>query len=189
MPDTIEFTRHKIDFDAYFRMAELGILGRGDRVELINGEIIDMAPIGRGHSAIVGRLNRTLVLEGGTKTIVWPQNSVALDRFNHPEPDFLLLRPRDDFYGTGERPNAQDVLLVIEVSDSSLAYDRKVKLPLYAQFGIGEYWIVDVKARLVEVYRDPDGNAYRTKSTHGAYDQLTLALAPDITIGLGQLFG
>ena len=129
MPDTIEFTRHKIDFDAYLRMAELGILGRGDRVELINGEIIDMAPIGKGHSAIVGRLTRTLVLEGGTKTIVWPKNSVALDRFNHPEPDFLLLRPRDDFYGTGERPSPADILVLIEVPHSSLRYARDVKLP------------------------------------------------------------
>ena len=189
MPDTNELIRHKIDADTYYRMAEAGLLRSGDRVELIDGEIVDMAPIGQGHEATVNRLNRSLVIDCGDRAIVSTQNSVRLDARNVPEPDFILFRARQDFHGTGDRPTPNDVLLIIEVSDSSITYDRGEKLRLYAEAGIGEYWIADVNGRVVEVYRNPAGGTYRDKSTHGPDERIALALAPDMTIGLGQLFG
>ena len=177
-------TQHKLDVDDYYRMAGAGILGEDDRVELIDGRIIDMAPIGQGHVASVNGLTRALVIGCGEKAIVSVQNPARLDRLNVPRPDFAVFRPRADFYAAGEPPGPADVLLLVEVADSSLRYDRTVKLPLYARAGIAEVWIVDLKRRVLHAHRRPTDGEYAEITTHHPGDHLALAAAPDITVRL-----
>jgi len=181
-------SRHRLDVDDFYRMAEAGILGENQRVELIGGDLIDMAPTGQGHAGTVSRLTRDLVLAGDGRAIVWSQSSIRLDRYNVPQPDLAILRYREDFYATGEPPGPADVLLLIEVANSSLAFDRTVKLPLYARSGIAEVWIVDVQRGILEAHRNPAGDGYTDTSTHRPGDKLTLLLAPDIVIPLNLVF-
>ena len=181
--------RHKLDVDAYHRMADAGIFGNQERIELIGGDLIDMAPIGQGHAGIVSGLTEALVLACAGRAIVWPQNPIRLDRSSEPQPDLAVLRRRADFYTSGERPGPADVLLVVEVADSSLRFDRTVKLPLYARAGIAELWIVDLKRRVVDVHRKPLGNGYGETTTHQSGDRLALVLAPEIVVKLNLTFG
>lgn len=176
--------RHKLDVHDYERMVLVGILGERDRVELIRGEIMDMAPIGQGHEGWVNALNQALVLACHGKAIVSVQNSIRLDRWSVPQPDFAVFRYREDFYLDGRRPNPADALLLIEVADSSLRYDREVKLPLYAEAGIREYWIADLQGRVVNAYRQPEGNRYVEEMTCRGGDQVALSAAPDIVVAL-----
>ena len=190
MVDTdVVLTRHKLNVEDYGRMVDAGILGEGDRVELIDGELIDMAPIGQGHAATVNALNRALVLACGERAIVSPQNPVRIDQLNEPQPDFALFRPRADFYHAGDQPGPADVLLLIEVADSSAQFDRTVKLPMYARAGIAEVWIIDLKRRVLDVYREPTGDEYRETVTHQPGDIVMLALAPEIKVPLDRVFG
>ncbi len=182
-------TRRKLDVSDYYRMSEVGIFGEDDRLELIDGELINMAPIGQGHAATVSGLARALVRACADSAIVWPQNPVRLDQWNEPQPDLAVLRARADFYATGERPGPADVLLLVEVADSSLRFDRTVKLPLYARAGIAELWIVDLKRRVLEAHRSPAGDGYREMAAHQAGEQLALLLAPEIVVQLDLMFG
>ena len=152
--------RHRLDVDAYYKMAEAGILTREDRVELIDGEIIDMNAIGSPHAAIMNAAQPAVCPRRGrgNRPCRRPR-PVRLDSYNEPEPDLMLLRPRADDY-QANHPGAADVLLLIEVSDSSLAYDRGRKLALYAKFGVAEVWIVDLAGAAVEIYRGPKDGAY-----------------------------
>lgn len=150
-------SRHLISVDAFHRMGEAGILGRDDRVELIDGEIIDMSPIGALHAAIVARLASYFSQRVGDKAVVWCQNPLRLDDISEPEPDIAILRPRADFYTTAH-PGPADVLLVIEVADTSLAYDLGTKVPLYARHGIPEVWVIDAATRRTSVFRWPTGD-------------------------------
>lgn len=186
---SVVLTRHRLDVDEYYRMAEAGILGEDDRIELIDGELIDMAPIGDDHAWTVVALNEALVLAFAGRAMVSPQNPVRLDRYNEPQPDFAVFRARPDKYRTGERAGPADVLLLIEVADSSLRFDRSVKLPLYARAGIAEVWIVDLKRRVLNAYRRPAGDGYDEMTTHQAGDSVGLALDPDIRIALDRVFG
>ena len=179
-------TRRRFDADAYYRMAEAGVLGDPRRVELIDGEIIDMAAIGSPHAAITNRLVRAFaaaVAEGSTLMSV--QSPLRLDRYNEPEPDVMLLRPRADDY-RASHPTAADVLLLVEVSETSLAYDRATKLPLYARFSVPEVWIVDLVGAAVETYREPKDGAYASRQRLAA-GQLTPRLAPGVTIDAAAL--
>ena len=153
-------TKKRFTADEYHHMAEVGILAPRDRVELIDGEIIVMSPIGSRHSACVACANRALINAVGEKAIVQPQGSVRLDLFYEPEPDLVLLRPQADFYATRYR-TPDDVLLVIEIADSSLAYDRDMKAPIYAMAGIGEFWLADLHANAVWRYTSPERGAYK----------------------------
>jgi Uma2 family endonuclease len=179
-------TRHRLSVDAYYRMAEAGILTDPHRVELIDGEIIDLPAIGSPHAAITNRLarlfSRTLRDE---VALVSVQSPLRLDAYNEPEPDLMVLRPRGDGY-RASHPGASDVLLLIEVSESSLAYDRSAKLPLYARFGVPEVWIVDLIGTAVEVYREPREGAYasRERLTSGL---LAPALIPGGTIDVAHV--
>jgi len=146
--------RHRISVDAFHRMGEVGILGAADRVELIDGEIIDMSPIGALRAAIVARLASYFSQRLGGAAVVWCQNPVRLDDISEPEPDIAILRPKADFYMTAH-PGPTDVLLVIEVADTSLAYDLGTKVPLYARHGIPEAWVIDVVTRRTRVFRQP----------------------------------
>jgi Uma2 family endonuclease len=178
--------RHKLDVGAYYRMAEAGILGPRDHVELIDGEIIDMVPSGSLHWGKTIRLTRhfaRVVADG--HALVGVQGPLRLDSFNEPEPDLLLLRPRADDY-EGRHPSPADVLLVIEVADSSLVYDRSVKVPLYARFGIPELWIVDIANKAVEVFGEPHEGAFaaQERRTSGV---LTPRLVPAVSIDVEAL--
>jgi len=128
---TVQTHKRLFNVDEYHRMAATGVLSESDRVELIGGEILEMSPIGRRHAACVDRLTRLLVIRLGETAIVRVQNPIALGQHSEPQPDVSLLRPRDDFYASGH-PSPEDVLLVIEVCETSIDYDRDIKLPEYA---------------------------------------------------------
>ncbi len=151
---------HLFTVDELYRMLETGILSEDARVELIEGEIVDMAAIGIPHAACVDRLNRFLNRLLPEDVIVRVQNPIYLNQRSQPQPDLALLREQD--YARREHhPGPGDVLLVIEVSDTTLAFDRKVKVPLYARAGIPEVWVVNLQEDSVEVYSRPDGGAYQ----------------------------
>jgi 3-oxoadipate CoA-transferase, beta subunit len=153
-------TRRPITVVEYHRMGEVGILGKRDRVELIEGELVAMSPIGSYHQGTVNQLTHSLVQSIGEHAVVSVQGPVRLDDFSEPEPDFALLKPRPDFYRAAH-PGPSDVLLLIEVADTSLNYDRAVKRALYARHAIPELWIVDLNAGEVEIRRQPDAAAIR----------------------------
>ena len=186
---TLMPTRHKLHVDDFYRIAEAGSFQPHDRVELIDGKIIDMMPIGQGHYSMVGSLTRALVLACGDRGFVLVQCPLRLDPHNEPQPDASVLRPRADRYATGPRPGPADTLLIVEVADSSLHYDKTVKLPLYARAGIPEYWIVDLKNRVLDAYRHPEAGAYAQHTPHGPGERLPLAADPAITVTLDIVFG
>lgn len=181
-------TRHRLSVADYYRMGEAGIFAPNARVELIEGEIIDMAPIGTRHGSAVMRLNSLLSAAVGSRAVVSVQNPLRLSDLSEPEPDLMLLKPRDDFYADAH-PTAADVLLLIEVADTSARYDREIKLPLYARHGVPEVWIVDLDARLLRLFREPAGEAYVHASTTASPGHTLIAALLDITIDLGRILG
>lgn len=189
MDDLILPARHKITVDEYQALGETGVLGWEARVELIDGDIIDMAPIGQDHISTVNHLNETLVLACQRRAIVSVQNPVRLDRYNEPEPDFAIFRRRADFYRTGELAGPQDTLLLIEVANTSLRYDRTIKLQLYARAGIPEYWIIDLNAQRLDTYAQPSPEGYARTTQHGPTGHLALTQDPEIIVPLANLFG
>jgi Uma2 family endonuclease len=152
--------RRRFDVTEFHRMAEVGIFAEDDRLELIDGEIIEMHAIGGPHIRAAIVLNRLLVLAAGERFIVSTQNALRLDTGSEPEPDLVLLRPRAADRLGELPPLAEDALLIVEVSNSSLRYDREIKLPLYARHGVPEVWIVDLAAGEIEVCRAPAEGAY-----------------------------
>ena len=181
-------TPRRFDVDDYYRMAAAGILTPEDRVELIEGEIVDMAPIGSEHAATTDILNELVTRAVATaQAQVRVQGPLRLDRRNEPQPDLLLLRPRADRY-RATHPTAADVLLLIEVADSSLAFDRGQKLALYARHGVPEVWIVDLVGRAIEFCRTPSATGYAERRRLSEGD-LTPALVPGLTISLAELLG
>ena len=179
--------RHRISVHDYHRMAEVGVLAPDARVELIEAEIIEMAPTAKDHQSIVDQLNRMLVLAVGDDAIVRVQGSVRLSQWSEPGPDVVLLAPRPDFYRS-EFALGTDTLLVIEVSDTTLRYDRDVKVPLYARHGVPEVWIVDVQNDALLVYGDLRDGKYER---HDALDRPATAPVtrlPGLTINLTALF-
>jgi Uma2 family endonuclease len=151
--------RHRLSVHDYHRMGEAGILLPGTRIELIEGEIVDKVPIGSRHAAAVARLNGLFSRAAGQEALVWVQNPIRLGDYSEPEPDLALLKPRDDFYAAAH-PKSGDVLLIVEVPDTSLRYDREIKIPLYARHGIPEVWLVDLEARVLTIYRRPADAGY-----------------------------
>ncbi len=178
--------RRLLTVDEYHRMGEAGILTDDDRVELIEGELVAMSPIGSEHVAATNALNRLLVLAVGDRAIVSVQNPVRLTRHSEPQPDFAVLKLRD-YRATLPRP--EDTLLAVEVANTSLDYDRTVKLALYASNGIPEVWIVNLAAELVEVYRSPAGDGYTTVVRASRADVLTIEALPNVRIQVGAIFG
>ncbi len=146
--------------DEYHQMAEAGILTEDDRVELINGEIIAMSPINSPHASVVDRISNFLKGEIGKSVIVRVQSPLLLSDLSEPEPDVMLLVPRDDFYASAH-PQPEDVYLLIEVADSTLRIDREVKLPVYAAAEVPEVWIVNLPEKQVEVFRSPSAGRYQ----------------------------
>jgi hypothetical protein len=185
---SIQLVRHRFTADEYHEMARAGVLRDDDRVELIEGEIVDMTPIGPRHSAVVNRLNHALVRDCGGRAIVQVQGPIRLGLHSEPQPDVVLLRPRPDFYDTAV-PGPEHVLLLIEVADTSLPYDRTVKLLLYAQAGIREVWLVDLVGNQVEVHLDPAPDGYRRSETRAPGDRLVPTAFPDLSLSPADILG
>ncbi len=179
---------HRFTVAEYHRMAETGILHPSQRVELIQGEIVDMAPIGRRHLAVVDRLNRSLVLALADQAIVRVQGALRLDDFSEPQPDLVVLRPRADFYAERDAGPA-DVLLVIEVADTSEPYDGRVKVPLYARAGLQEVWLVDLNAATVTAYRAPTPEGYSQSVVAARGDALSPLAFPVLTLPVAAILG
>jgi Uma2 family endonuclease len=179
----IELTRHRFTLDEYHRMAETGILNEDDRVELIRGEIVQMTPMGRRHASCVARLNDVLLGALRGHTVLWPQLPLTILPDSEPQPDVILLRYRDDFYRDA-LPGPEDVALLIEVADSSLRYDRRLKTPLYAEAGVREYWIIDLEGDAVEVYRSPLGARFQSVERIGLDATVSPLAFPDVHIAV-----
>ncbi len=180
--------RRPLTVAEYHRMGEVGILTSDDRLELIEGELIAMSPIGSEHSGTVIAITRCLVEAIGRRGAVSVQNPIRLDDRSEPQPDFAVLKPRDDDYRRAT-PQPADVLLIIEVADSSLAYDRNVKRSLYARHGILELLIVNLTAGEVEVCRAPRGEVYVSVSMVGRDGVLEPQLLPGATVPVAALLG
>jgi Uma2 family endonuclease len=181
--------RHRWTMSEFQRMAETGFLDPDARLELLEGELFEMAPIGYFHAGMTRILAEKFRMAVGRAAIVDCQNPIALDDYSQPQPDLALLRPRSDYYLNGH-PRADDVLLLVEVSDSTVQFDRKTKLPLYLQHRIPEVWlVVGPLKRHIEVYRypQPDYGGYQT-CLHFHEGALAPLLLPDAEIQLAELF-
>ena len=178
----------RFDVDDYYRMAAAGILHEDDRVELIEGEIVEMVPIGPPHTGGVDYLTWRFGQGCGSRAIVRVQGPVRLDRHSEPQPDLLLLKPRADYYRSAH-PGPSDVLLLVEVTQSSIDYDRGVKLPLYGRFGVPEAWIVDLPGQQVETHRGPSPEGYRDVQRRGRGEQVAPTAFPELAIPVGEILG
>lgn len=183
-----ELKRRPITADEYYQMARAGILAERERVELIEGQILEMAPIGTDHFAKVNRLYRILFLAIGDLGIISCQNPVRLSPISEPQPDFAVLKPRADEYRSG-LPGPEDVFLLIETASSSLAYDRNTKAALYARHGITDYWIVNLIANVIEVHHTPEDGQYSSISRPSATEQLTITSLPGVIIAVSDILG
>ena len=183
-----EFTKKLFTVDEYYSMAKAGIIGPEERVELVEGEIIEMSPIGHPHGVRVVRGSTLLIEAFGRKAVVSTQGSLRLNRKTELQPDFVVFEPRPDFYAA-RRPTPADVLLVVEVAQTSLSYDQNVKIPLYAKAGIPEVWTQDMKKDVLLVYRDPHGDNYATCLELGRNDSLSPIAFPEIRFSVDDLFG
>ena len=183
-----EATKKLFTVHEYYKMAEVGILRDDVRTELINGEIIEMSPMGARHASAVSRLTEFLVPLLKGKAQLRPQLPLRLNDYNEPEPDLCFVRPRRDFYGR-KHPGSGDTLLAIEVSDSSLRYDRDVKAGVYAATRVTEFWIVDLPGDVLLIFRDPSKGAYKTSLTLHRGESVKALAFPEIEIAVADLLG
>ncbi len=179
-------THRRFTLEDYYRMQEAGILTEDDRVELIEGEIVQMAPIGSRHAAGVKNLaNRLGPLVQG-RALIAVQDPVRLGPGSEPQPDFALLRLREDSYASAH-PAPADILLLVEVADASLGYDRDVKVPLYAQAKVPEVWLMDLESDSIAVHREPSSEGYRSVQILRRGQRLSLQAFPDVSIAVDDL--
>jgi Uma2 family endonuclease len=172
--------------DEYERMAEIGILGEDERIELIGGEIVQMSPIGGRHIACVWRTDRACQRQLGDDAVILVQSPIRLPGDGEPQPDIVVVRAT---YDEMRVPMAGDAMLVVEVADSSLEYDRSVKLPLYAAAGIPETWLFNLIANRIERHSDPESGGYRTVAFAETGQQLPSTVLPDLTFDAAELLG
>lgn len=184
----VEPTRHRLSIDDFERLVAAGILAEDSRVELIEGDLIDMTPIGPGHASVSVRLTRLLVSRAGDDAIVSVTNPVRLPPWSMPRPDFLLLKSRADDYASGH-PGADDVLLAVEVSDTSLRYDRVTKARFYASHGVREYWVVEVDRQRLHLFRDPvpEDRRYGTVRELEAPFVIDVSALPQVSLRSGEI--
>jgi Uma2 family endonuclease len=185
---SVQIEKWVFTVDEYHRMSEAGILAETDRVELIEGEIVKMSPIGKYHAACVKRLNSVLNRRVGDYAIVSVQDPIRLDDYSEPEPDLALLKPRDDFYAQ-DLPTVEDVLLIIEVADTSVEYDRNVKLPLYAKAGIPETWLANIREDRIEAYSQPVNGVYSIVRIINRGEALSPEALPNLVLTAEEIFG
>jgi Uma2 family endonuclease len=174
--------------DEYDRMAEAGILGEDDRVELIGGEVVRMAAMGARHAGCTTRLTQSLVPRLGRSALVRVQLPVAIPNYDEPEPDVAVVRFREDAYGHAH-PTPADVLLLIEVSDSTLEFDRRVKIPLYARAGIPEAWLVELRNEAIERHTEPSPEGYRSVRRFRRGETVTSAALPSLVLAVDEVLG
>jgi Uma2 family endonuclease len=179
---------HRFNAEEYHRMPEVGVLPPNGRVELIEGEVIDMASMGSWHCGTVDWLNELFCVNLRGHANIRAQGVVKLSRFSEPEPDIALFRRRQDFY-RGAHPGAADTLLIVEVSDATLRVDQRVKIPLFAHFGVPEVWIVDRTNERLHFYRTPRDGDYTNISFTEKPGVTSLSALPDVTVDLSDLFG
>jgi Uma2 family endonuclease len=179
--------RHKLSVNDYDRMGEAGILHEDDRIELIEGDLIDMAPIGSRHASTVARLERLLIRAVNDRAVIFGQNPMRLSDHSEPQPDVMVLKPRPDDYFDA-LPEPAEVLVLIEVADRSIDYDRKIKLPLYARHGIVEFWLIDLNTRMLERYTEAGAEGYGRHETLDSRNRINPVLLPEAIIDLNQLF-
>jgi Uma2 family endonuclease len=184
----IEAIRRPFTVDEYNRMIDVGILGKGDRVELIEGEILELSPIGNRHQACVDRATALMVVGVAGKAIVRTQGAIELGDFSKPQPDLILLEPRKDYYAS-EGAVTRNAYLVIEVADTSIRYDRGPKLRVYARHGVSEVWIEDLTTDTLLVFREPAGSTYQTQWTLQPGDTIAPLVFPELLLPVSTLLG
>ena len=180
--------RHRLTVAEYYRMGEAGILAPDARVELIDGEIIDMPPIGSPHAGKVNHLVKLLGQAVGDRAVLLVQNPIVLGEHSSPQPDLALARPHTDFYAS-RHPQPGDLLLVVEVADTSLRFDRDDKVPLYGRYGIPEVWLVDLRGKRLVRYREAQQGAYTLIDQPDLSFPLEIAAVPETRLDLSTLFG
>jgi Uma2 family endonuclease len=181
-------THRRFTVDEFHRMVEARILTEDDRVELLDGEIVEMSPISPRHAGCVKHLARLLVGAAGPTGFVGVQDPIVLGPHGQPQPDVAVLRPRADDYRRAH-PGPLDVVLVVEVADTSIHRDRSTKVPLYAAAGLPEVWLVDLPAETIDVFRDPRGGVYRHRRTAGRGETLSPLNLPGVTIRTDEILG
>jgi Uma2 family endonuclease len=184
----VQLARRLFTVEEFHRMGKAGVFSEDDRVELLEGEIVQMTPIGSRHAACVDRLNRLFSQRVGERAIVRVQNPVRLDEQSEPQPDLALLKPRPDFYAQAN-PVPADVLLLIEVAETSADMDREAKLPLYARSGVFEVWLVDLSAERVEVHRKPAPHGYQERRTVARGQHLAPQALSDLVLSVDAVLG
>jgi Uma2 family endonuclease len=183
-----EIIKKRFTVADYHRMAEAGILGPKERVELIDGEIVEMSPTGHPHWVRVARATTLFIRTFGDRAVVNVQNPIQLTEWTEPEPDLVVYKPRPDFY-LKKKPAPEDVFFLMEISDTSLRYDRNVKVPLFAAAGIPEVWIQDVKSDVLYVYREPQRNGYGVTLDLRRNDIVSPTAFPDVQFSIDNLLG
>jgi Uma2 family endonuclease len=184
----VSLTRRRFTVSEYYRMAEAGILTEDDRVELIDGEIVETAPISPGHAGTVNRTSNQFVHTFSDQAVTAVQNPVRLSGHSEPQPDVALLRHRTDFYRSAH-PTPADVLLLVEVAETTVASDRQVKIPLYARSGIPEVWLVDLDQVAITAYREPSASGYRAEFTVRRGEQIAPLAFPDRPVAATDILG
>jgi Uma2 family endonuclease len=185
-PESFVPHRYRLTVAEYHRLGEMTIFDENSRLELIEGDLIAMPPIGERHAGKTRQLNRLFSARVGEAALVDVQNPVALDRYSEPQPDMALLKPRPDFYESSH-PHPEDVLLLLEISDSTLRYDREIKVPLYARAGIPEVWLLDLPGRRLEVYRRPSAEGYREILYPASDETIAPVLLPEMVLLVNSL--
>lgn len=186
--ETPPLTRKKFCVDEVYKMMEIGILPEESGWELIGGEIIHRMSIGSKHTSKVKRLNRLVSTVIGDKAIVSIQDPIHIDEHNEPEPDIALLKPREDFYEENH-PTPQDILLVIEVSDPTIEYDREIKKALYAEAGIVKFWLINLKQNTIETYFSPANGTYYQMQIFERGQTLQSKNLPDLSLAVSEILG
>lgn len=181
-------TRKRFRADEVYKMMEIGILPEESGWELINGEIIHRMTIGSKHAAAVKKLNRIFANLLGEQAIISIQDPIHIDEYNEPEPDVALLEPREDFYAE-KHPTAEDVLLLIEVSDSTVGFDREIKKSLYAEAGIREFWLVNLKENTIEVFSQPKNGNYRLAQILEKGETIKSKTIESLTLEVEEILG
>ena len=183
-----EATKKLFTVDEYYKMAEIGVLSERVRTELINGEVIEVSSMGVAHAAAITRANELFSATFPKRAEVRVQLPLRLSLHSEPEPDLCLVKPRPDYYGT-RHPVPADVLLVLEISDFSLRYDREVKLPIYAAAGVVEVWIEDLPNRTLHVFREPQGSGYKTALQFRSDESVSPLAFPEVAFAVSALIG
>ncbi len=183
----VEPRKHRFSVEEYRRLGQMGMFEEDDRVELIDGEIFEMAPIGARHMGHVNLLTRLFYAQVAEDATISVQNPVRLGDDSEPEPDLALLRFREDGYAS-ELPTSDDVLLLVEVAETSARYDREVKIPLYARHGVPIVWLVDLEQDVVEVYEEPIDGEYTIMRKPPRKARLCVESLPQLDIEVAKLF-